>query len=295
MNLGVISLLIANFIGGAFSPLFVKLGVQEIPPLTFTAFRFILATILILPFFWARKSKLSFSRLVILNSIFFAANMGIFSIGIQYTTAIMSPIMYSFAPLMVGLLEFIFLGQKPTKNKILGTLLAIAGLFFLLSQSFSASNSSSFGTPFGNILVFLAVFFWSAYLFISRKMQEDSDILGISLANFTVAAVILGLLIPVELSVRPFSPTAMTSVGFTSLLGAGFFSSVLYIFFLQTGIRILGPFVASLFNYTAPFFGALTAVPLLGEKITPELVVGGFLVLAGTFYATSYPLWTSKN
>ena len=111
MWIGLGALLLANFLGGAINPTFVKLGVNEIPPLTFTALRFIIASILFFPIYLMTKPKhitrADFKALS-MYSIFFVLNVGFFSYGIKYTTAIMSQFLYSAVPQLLEYLPILY-------------------------------------------------------------------------------------------------------------------------------------------------------------------------------------------
>lgn len=291
MIYGVFSLLVANFIGGALSPIFVKLGVREIPPLTFTLLRFILAAIFIYPLYVKQKhSKLELgkSKLILLNALFFAANVALFSIAIQFTTVIMSQIIYTFVPILVGVFSILFLNEKISKNKIIGSTVAFLGLSFLISQSISKTETISLGTPLGNTLTFIAAFSWASYLVLSKKIHQNYSSITISFTSFISTVIILIFLIPFELAIRPLNIDAITLTGMISLFGVALFSSVVMIYLLQTGIKINGAFIASIFGYTAPFFAIISAIPILSEKLTPELIIGGILIIFGVFYATTF-------
>ncbi len=295
MTSGIISLLFAYIIAGAFSPILVKLGVREFPPLIFTFLRFAMASLVMMPFFLRQKKvKLIYDKLAITNSLFFAANMALFSVAIQYTTAIMGSIIYTLVPIFVVTMDF-FAGEKPDKNKIIGAVIAFSGLLFLIYQSIAEVNTLSFGTPKGNLLVFLASLTWAGYFFVSRRAHYTSSPINISMTNFVFTTLVLVPLLPLEASFRSFNLASISWIGIAAVLGTGVLSSALYIFLLQIGIKKLGSFIASLFGYIAPFFTTLTAIPVLGEKVTPATVIGGLLVLSGVFYATTYPIWLNKN
>ena len=136
MTQGIIAILIANFLGGALPPLLVKLGVREIPPLTFTVFRFVLATLFLLPFY-LKNHKLKIpliNKWTLLNSLFFEGNVALFSIAIQFTSAIMSQLIYIFVPIIVGIWGVLFLEEKISGNELIGSIVAFAGAIFLLSE-----------------------------------------------------------------------------------------------------------------------------------------------------------------
>ncbi|MCL4365918.1 DMT family transporter [Patescibacteria group bacterium] len=290
MAFGIVSLLIANLVGGALTPMFIKLGVREIPPITFTAFRFIIAFLITLPLYLKHPglkiTKKNF-KWVLIDSVFFTVNVALFSIGIQYTGVVMSQVLYALVPIIVAFLGHFLLKERITKNNAIGSIIAFSGLLFLISQSFSG-QPGTFGTPLGNLLIMLAVLSWSCYYIVSRKITHTYSQVSISFANFLTSAIILSALIPFELKIRSFSLADISGLGVISLLVVGIFSSVICINLIQIGIKKIGTFITSLFGYIGPLAAAVTAVPFLGEKITFNLILGGLLIIFGVFYATAY-------
>jgi drug/metabolite transporter (DMT)-like permease len=59
------------------------------------------------------------------------------------------------------------------------------------------------------------------------------------------------------------------------------------LFLTQYGIKHTNAFLGSVFLYLGPLFAAVTAIPLLGEQVTTNLIIGGVLILGGVFYATT--------
>lgn len=289
MALGILFLLIANFVGGAILPLFIKLGVNEVPPITFTTLRFIIAFLITLPIFikyLGFKTIKQNTKWVFINSVFFTLNVGLFSVGIQYTNVIIGQILYAFVPIIVAFLSYFLLKERITRYEVVGSIIAFSGLLFLLSQSFGGQENI-FGRPLGNLIIMAAVISWAFYIILSRKISYSSSQISISFANFSVAAVMLSVLIPFDLQVRPFSASEISPLGIISLFAVGI-ASVVFIFLLQAGIKRTSAFIASLFTYVGPLSAAVTAVPFLGEKITINLVLGGLLILLGVFLATTY-------
>ncbi len=290
MFAGLIALLVAGFIGGQ-TPLFLKVAVREFPPLLVTFLRFLIATVVILPFFIRQKEKLSRADIkqLSLQSLFFAGNVGIFSIAVQYTSVIMSQILYTLVPLIVAIMSYLMLNEKFTKNKIIGLLFAMIGVGFLIEQSASKMDILSFGTPLGNILSLLAIFSWATYMVLSKNLTKKYSTITTSFMSYVVAAFILLFCVPFEQLVRPFLPSHVTFLGIGSVLTMGIVSSALMFFLLQVVIKKTSPFIASLFQYLGPLSAAITAIPFLGEKLTTPLIFGSILILVGVFYATTYP------
>lgn len=292
MLIGLGSLFIANFIGGALNSVLVKLGVREVPPLTFTMLRFLLAAIIFLPFYLKQSGKKFPGKhiwIILAQSTFFALNVGIFSVAIQFTSAIMSQVIYLLIPIIVGLISYFVLKETFTKNKIIGTLVAFLGMLFLVEQSIFKANILSFGTWYGNLLILCGVFVYSGYLLFSQKLTKIYSPVTTSFFTFTITFILLSITVPFELTIRSLQIDKITFVGIGSLLGLAIFSSAIMYFLIQVGIKKTSAFTASLFQYLGPFFTAMSAAIVLREKITLPLAIGGLLIMLGVFYATTYP------
>lgn len=287
---GIIALFIANFIGGALSPLFVKLGIHEFPVLTFTTLRFLIATVVFFPFLLLTKRKFDKKHVkqLIFYSIFFTGNAILYGVGLQFTTALVSQVLYTTVPIFTGIFSFVILRERFGINKIIGAIIAMSGVGFLIFQSFKNANNVSFGTFHGNFIIILAILSWSLYLVLSKKLTSFYSPTITSFTSYLLTLVIAGFLMPLEWFVRPFSLQTITVTGMLSLIGVGVISSAFSFFLIQYGVKKTTPFTASLFFYLAPLFSSLTAIPFLHEKITPQLVFGGLLITTGVFLATTY-------
>ncbi|MDO8621594.1 MAG: DMT family transporter [Candidatus Levybacteria bacterium] len=288
--MGLLALFVAGFIGGQ-STLLLKIGIKDFPPLLFTCLRFIIATTVLLPFFILQKEKLKRPDIkqLSLQSIFFAGNVGIFSIASQHTGAIMSQILYTIVPLVVSVLSYFILNEKFTRHKIIGLIIAMGGIIFLIQQSASKMDILSLGTPLGNFLTLLAVLSWAVYMVLSKKLTRVYSPVTTSFVSYAITAFILLILVPIEQSVRPLILSHVTPLGVLSLFTIGIISSALMFFLIQFAIKRTSAFTASFFQYLGPLSAAITAIPFLGEKLTGGLIISGVLVIFGVFYATTYP------
>lgn len=287
--MGLLALFLAAFIGGAVSPFLVKIGVLALPPLTFTALRFLLATIILFPIFYRQQSpKLPRKNtgLFFLKSVCFTLNVALFSIGLQFTTTIVSQILYTAIPVLVAILSYYMLSERFTRQKAIGFFIAFLGIALLLYQSIVTQAVMSYGTFLGNTLILGAIVSWAFYLVLSKKLGNVS-VVSSSFYDFFVSTCLLLLCVPFELAIRPFSLSAFTPTIILSLLGLAILSSNGMILLLQYGIKKTTAFTASIFQYLGPFFTAVVAIPFLGEKPTFFLALGGLFIIFGVFYATT--------
>jgi len=292
MFFGIISLLIAQFSGSTIVPIATKIGVGYLNPLAFLFVRFLFATLLFLPvFIFTKKKKLflpDYKRFSFLAGLLFI-NVSLFTIGIQYTTVIISQIFYSASPVLVGIFAFLILGEKPSRNKIIGLTGAFFGVGFIIFESAHKQASLSFGTLLGNALILIAILGYSGWIIYSRILSLKEEYSSYQTTFFTFFFIaVYSLVLLFVWRILPFSKNIEISTrGIISAFIVAFGSAILY-FFMQVGIKKTSAFGASIFQYFGPFFSGIVAVPLLHEKPTPLLFLGGLLILAGVFYATTY-------
>src|SRR3712207_3756669 len=110
-TLPLLIIIISVIIGGAV-PVFSKIVISEIPSLSFTFLRFVLAAICILPFFLRNKPVIrkDFYK-VVLFSLFMSFNVAVFPFGVSLTTATISQTLYTFVPIIVAILAYFMFSE----------------------------------------------------------------------------------------------------------------------------------------------------------------------------------------
>jgi drug/metabolite transporter (DMT)-like permease len=287
---GILIMLAAYTIGGAITPTFTKIGVAEIPPLIFLFFRFLIATALFLIPFIKSRQKLTFSlfRHLWILLVLFAGNVIFFAFGIPHTTAVMSQILYTLTPIIVGIISITVFGEKLHRKQLVGTVVASIGILFLLSKSLGGGSDTTFGTIAGNALVGAAVTSWSLYFVLYKRLARQTPTIVVSFVSYVSTMVVTGLLSVGEWPAFTHKIAHVSQFAWVGVAVAGVLGTALMFYLMQIGVRRIGAVRGALFQYLTPFFAATTAIPLLHEKISPQLVLGGVCILAGVFYATSY-------
>lgn len=275
----------ASVLSGGLTPIFVRYAVIDVPPLTVTAIRF-LGAAFILFFLWFPKREMIKGK-DILKVIPFMFNMGLYSIGLQYTSVTMGSILYAVVPILVAILGYFLLAEKLSRNHIMGLTLSIAGIFLLLKGSIETNNLLSFGMPLGNVIILLAVFFWSFYLVGSRSLSKKYSSITILFFAFFVGSIGLTVLSFFEWRVRPFLLSSLTPRSIWSLVGLILLSVFGYILY-QWLIKHTSAFIASLIQYGVVVFASIAGVIVFQERATFQLLLGALLVIFGVFLATTY-------
>jgi drug/metabolite transporter (DMT)-like permease len=93
-------------------------------------------------------------------------------------------------------------------------------------------------------------------------------------------------LIASEVSHYPDTLNVVTFKGVVGVLYVGIIGTALFFLFYQKIIRKANPVVASMTFYLQPIFSFVWAFFLLGERLTPTLVVGSILAFLGASFVT---------
>jgi drug/metabolite transporter (DMT)-like permease len=289
---GFLSLLIGQFFANSVVPIGTKIAAPFTGPIIFVFFRFLVGTLVLLIIFLCTKrqkiSRKQWKDFAILGFLLMI-NVLFFTIAINYTTVIMSTLNFAMTPVLVGIGGHYFLGEKFTRQKIIGLLVSFVGLLFLVNQSFAGHEQNVFGQPLGNLLLIIPLIGYSLYILYSRKVLYTNEQLPILTTFLTFAFVtfflVLVLLLGLsfgQVTIKPFPSEGVWGILIVAI------GSVIQYLFLQIGIKKTDAFTASLFQYTGPFIAGAIAIPLLHEAINIQLLLGGFLILVGVFIATTF-------
>lgn len=290
MVIGLVALFLYVVIG-ALVPSIVKLSLPEIPPITLTFLRFLIASVILFPIYWRqRPNKMTQSQIIKLlsiGSLGTAFNVGLYAYAIQFTSVITSQVLYATVPIVVAILGFFLIRERITKYQMMGAIVGFMGVLFLFYQSVLSQDIRTLGTPFGNMMIFIGVFTWSLYTILSRDLSKKYSPVTIIFLGFIAAVVILGFFVPIELGAKNISLQAVSTEAWLSVIFLGISAVVIY-FLYQFGLKKTSAFIASLTLYLSLIAVPLPAIILLHERITPLLLIGTILILAGTFLAVTY-------
>ncbi len=285
--------LLVGIFGGTTGSLIKYVG-QEVPPILLTSIRFGVSALLLLPliFFYKEKFPKKQWKLLFFSGIALATNVMLFATGVQHTSAIMSQIIYTPTSILVAIFGYLFLGEKLSKNQMIGLAITIFGMLILILGSIENGDIHSFGKPFGNFLIIIALFCWTAYLVISRKAIQDISPLASTFYNFLVAFVITLIVMPIESASSTKSIQVTVPLIIASVLLVT--TSTFFIFLYQRFLKTTSAFSASLVTYINPIAAAFVGISVFGERLTPQLLIGALIVFVGVFMATSYDFVRGK-
>lgn len=274
------------FLTGATSPV-TKIGIAEIPPLSFAFVRFFLASFLLLPFFIKkRKSLLREIKPLAPVSLLATGNIVLFVLGIKLTTATISAILYAGIPIVTVFFLYYFWGEKFDRQKLLGVLIGFVGVLIIVFLPILEKGQQFSGNMLGNLLILGGVVLSSLYEIFSKKLQKIYSPFMITSSFIFVTAIAILPLFIFDLIISGMWWRDVTAAGLASIAYIIIFTTILGYALHQYAIRHGGVIFASMFYYLLPVFGYITSFILLGERLTVGIVIGGVLALLGIFLVT---------
>lgn len=278
-----LSILLYCLIGGAVAAV-TKIGLREIPPLSFAFIRFLLASLCVAPFFLTRHKHLFRQiKLLIPISLLATGNIIFFILGIKTTTANISQLLYAGTPLLTSLIVYFFFKEKLNSVKIIGLFIGLLGVLIVVLLPVIHKGESFSGDLLGNLLIIIAVVCWSFYMVYSKKLLANFSPFFITNIFIFVTTIVLFPFFLVQIQTNFGWWENLSTVGITSLIYIVLFGTIGTYILNQYAIKHGGSVIASLAYYLVPIFSFLWAFVLLGERLNSGIIAGGAFSLLGIY------------
>lgn len=263
--------------------------IQDIPPVTLAFYRWLSATVIILPFAWKYivpelklvKERIPYFLLAAATGVSMF-NTFVYIAG-HYSTAInMALLGTCTSPVISVILARIFLKEKITGLRLAGMLVCITGVLLLMSKG-SLETLLNFRFTKGDWWILAAAFTFAVYnTSVKKKPVKMSPV------NFLFVVFLLGtvMLLPFYLyEVKEKGGIDIDLPNLSSILYLGLGASVICFLIWNKAIAALGSGRTALFGNLIPVFSSIEAVILLNEKISPIQIISFILVAAGLIIA----------
>jgi drug/metabolite transporter (DMT)-like permease len=284
---GVAIALVSSCLGGSAAAITRYLA-GNTDPITMAILRWGIGVLCVLPAAlllkarWPARSDLP--AVAALGFAFFGVFFVLYNIAISYTTAARASLALATLPLhtmVVGAL----LGIEPlTKRKTIGVGVAVLGVFAALASGLS---SAPVGAWRGELIMTGAVLCMAFYNVWSRPFIRRSSALGfltVGMGTGAAALIVVGSFTGSFAALSHFT-TPQWIAGLYLGIAGGALAFILWVLALE---RASPTRVAATMTVN-PLAAGLLATQLVGEPITPNLVLGLVAVFAGIWIATTDP------
>ena len=258
----------------------VKTALTQITPLPFTAIRFSIATLLLALLLRWREGDCafprdSFWRLFWVGVIGNTAYQALFATGLALTTSANASLILTTTPAMTALIGGLTGIERITRRDVAGVALALGGIAVVVGTRASLSSQ----TLFGDLLVFISVFCWTAYVLGIRAL--GGRVSSLRATALTLIAGAPGLIL---LGLPGLIETDWTRIGGATVFGILYSSAlalvVCYLLYNRS-VRLIGGVRTTIYACAIPVIATLVAWPVLGEKPTLAQGFGAILIIAG--------------
>ena len=258
---------------------------QEIPPIGLSFWRWIMATLILLPFVWGSLRK--DTQLVIKNLRYFWVQ-GIFMTGggmflflaVNFTTAINVALVNATQPILTVLIAWILIRDGIKGIQILGIVAAFLGITVMVTKA-DLSVLMNLDFRAGDFITVLATTFYACYAINIRNMPEE---IGTFPALFVILLMGSLTLFPFYIFEAVFiRPTLFSGKLVIVVVVLALLVSILSIAMWNTGNAVVGHNRAAIFVNLMPVYSAILAIYFLDERLYLFHVVGALFVCAGIF------------
>ncbi len=228
---------------------------------------------------WPQRSDLP--AVALLGTCFFGLFFILYNIAVCYTTAARASLALATLPLHTVVVGAILGVERLTARKIMGVGIAVLGVAVALAVGLAQSPPGAWR---GELIMTGAVFCMAFYNVLSRPFMQRSSPLGFLTIGMGAGAVVLVLagLAKGSFAALEHFTTAQWIAGVYLGAGGGALAFILWVLALAraTPTRVANTMTVN------PIAATLLAALLIGEPITPYLLIGLIAVFAGIWIAT---------
>lgn len=278
-------LLVIIFWGSSFAS--IKVILPQIPANTLALFRFIIASVTLGIIFIATKQpciKKKDLAGVILSGL---SGIAIFNVlqnqGLRYAGATDSAILVAMSPVFIALLSWLVLKEKISRLQILGIVIAFVGSVIIASNGSVENGAYDKLRLFGDLLVVLSSLVWAIFSINLKKLLTHYPPLTIMTYSTLIGTIFL---VPFALLEFPVNITSVSWAGWLNVLYLGLLASALGNLIWNAALDKVSPVTAGAYLYLSPVVSAVVAFILFQELPTIYTIVGGLIILLGTFLAS---------
>lgn len=259
---------------------FIELALDGVGPLTLAAIRITIAALLLsliarINGHGVPRERRDWHLLTVIGVSGATIPFSLIAWGQSQITSSMAAILMAFTPLATLLLAHLMTeDERLARGKILGVLLGIMGVSVLVG----GISPDRLGTNlFGKLAVVVAGLGYAVSSLLLRRTSSLPTVVSAAGVMVPAALTILPLALIIEGLPQAWPP--LRSLAALAFLGV--FPSAIAVVILVWLLGRVGATFVSLNNYLVPLVGTGLGVGLLGEPVTPGVILGLVLILTG--------------
>jgi len=262
--------------------LFIKLGLADLPPLTFAGIRFLVASLILSALILARgvrwpRSRRDWSLIAIVGLLQFTLNYGLVFWGEQYIPSGLAAVLQSTFPAFGLVIAHLYLpSERLTTRKVIGVLMGVVGVAIIFSDQLTIAGRLAL---LGSVALVASAFFgaYSNVLVKAYAREIDPQVLAAGQMIFGFPPL---LIIGIATEGNPFrfhwTMTAVISLAYLVVVG-----SVIAFALYYWLVRHMEVTKTMLIALVTPVVAVLLGMIVLHEKLNWRLFVGAACIISG--------------
>jgi drug/metabolite transporter (DMT)-like permease len=262
--------------------LFIKLGLEDLPPLTFAGIRFVISFAILFVIIRFRgvalpRSQSDWVLLSVTGVLSFSLNYGLLFWGEQYISSGLAALLQATIPAFGLVIAHFYLPQeRMTWAKIIGVVLGVFGVAIVFSNQLAIAGRKALA---GCIALVLSSFFvaYSNVLVKARGQKLDPAILAAGQMFFGMIP-LLFIGIPLEGTPLNFHWTPMAVISMLYLAVIGSVLAFLLYYWLLHNMDVTKSMLIAL---VTPVVAVILGMFVLSEELSWRTIAGGALIMLG--------------
>jgi len=262
--------------------LFIKLGLVDLPPLTFAGIRFVISCAILFPLVWLRHLSLPKTRrdwflLGGTGILSFSLNYGLVFWAEQYISSGLAALLQATLPAFGLLIAHIYLPtERLTWVKMTGVVLGVCGVGVVFSNQLAISGRQALAGCVGMVLSA----FFAAYSNVLVKTHGKNLNPAVIAAFQMLFGLIPLLLYGVAFEGNPFR-FRWSTISIVSLLYLAIVGSVIAFLLYYWLMQNMDVTKTMLISLVTPVVAVILGMLVLDEELSWRTLVGGAMIIAG--------------
>lgn len=261
---------------------FIKLGLRDLPPISFAAVRFIIAVALLLLIAYFRRARLprtwaEWRVMAVTGILQFAVNYGLIFWGEKYISSGLAALLQATIPLFGLLIAHRYLPDEPlTAAKLCGVAVGLVGLAVVFSDQLRLGDVWSVWGSAAIIVGALAAAYSNVLVKTEGAGFDISVLVAGQMLCGLVPLLIFGFLKEGNPLALRWTTGAIVSVLYLALVGS--VAAFMLYYWLVRNMDVTN---TQLIALVTPVVAVLLGVVFLDEKLTWRIALGGLGIFAG--------------
>ncbi|HEV2577686.1 MAG TPA: EamA family transporter [Acidobacteriaceae bacterium] len=269
--------------------IFIRWGVEEVPPLLFAAIRFFTAGLLVLLWMAARREpwpgKREWGSICLLAALIFVGDYGLLFWAEQKVASGIAGVMMATIPVFIAIAEILLLRtQRMTMRLAASLVIGLAGVTVLMSHSFHLGSAPI--STVGALALIAASIFWSVASVMTRRLPLPSSKVMSAGAQMLAGGVMLAVVAVVLGEPGRFHAGEVSGRAWFALLYLIVMGSLIGFTAYMWLIHRESPTKVGTYAYVNPVVAVLVGYVVGGEPLGARTILGMSLVLASVLLIT---------